>query len=877
MVGTITDLQDTAADYTVDYTAQAVLSDLEAPAVSPALTASNQTLSTPSNQCISSKNKSVLARALLGVALGSFELLSPSSHLSAQEVPPDKNAQHADSPAKVERTALLHKISTIAGSSIPLPGNESIIHKIGEIRPLVAQYKHLLNGPNPPDLPELAQARALVFTPLNTLTFSANIPQQHSRPFFQECVIELYSDISKHLRRRASESPLYAQTVAEELDRIFKDTLYIAHHHDPVLCAGAVGIIEQQFLTKDEGTFARTYRAISARPLFSTEYTYAPMAGLFAFKYLKEISEGIHAEVSHAVKQETLPDTAAIVELLEIPQRIRRDLIAARNSAVLTEVECEERMKGVTELLQVPIEKVATQLWMKSYRERNPFIQPGQLAEFGRFLFSDNQDISDRVTLPIRDAQSIALCNLYEDSPACRVRLGDQFIKDLYGDGTATTTTPVPALQVLYVITHLAPRPENKKVLVEALRNAVRTVPTSISKEKQDINPSTTQHPITDYLSSERLVSKLLTSDHLGALLSMVLLTDFSFCATSECGGRNPQLGTSLIRELGSSTESIDAYREILSPAQLLLIEVMRIQRGGSHAESVPWYATLSLAEKTALRQESTKILTSLVTTIYDVQPIGIFSPKKAEFTFVSYPDNLRAGVIRAPDLTRVEPFQRAVGAFCELGDVIASGLVTPVRESQSERDEIIHLVALTKLLEDRRSTLAIGGGGPSLLLESIHQRYADLSCPPKNGPFFNCREGIFVLLSGKNQGRQNPELPWSNIKKGSPEFLADTYARRAEAHFIVSFSLALFGDAEAPESRMLPSMRGLKGSAVTRRVEEIARQYEFAARDARLRALFDAPKSDLQNELARYKADLEGELQSLSEKIRQAIPRSGR
>ena len=215
---------------------------------------------------IPTTSRGFLASALLGVALGSFELFNPSSILCAQEPVQKETTESADSALVVERSALLQKIATLAASTIPSSRIDSTVQKIETIRPLVAEYRRLLNGPNPPDLQELTHARTVVFTPLNTIHFSAHVPSQHARPFFQECVIELYSDLSKHLRRVASESPIHTQVVADELDKIFKDTLYIAHHHDTELCAQAVAIIEHHFLTKEDGAFARTYRTISARP-----------------------------------------------------------------------------------------------------------------------------------------------------------------------------------------------------------------------------------------------------------------------------------------------------------------------------------------------------------------------------------------------------------------------------------------------------------------------------------------------------------------------------------------------------------------------------------------------------------------------------------
>jgi hypothetical protein len=174
--------------------------------------------------------------ALLGLALASTEFLFHAPPIIAQHPNFSVKSRELDrSSIPQVRAILLEQIETISHYSVGTPHQpttEQKIERMGRIQHLVSEYRKQLNIGTAPTFEELSRARAMIAAPINTIYYSQGIPSSVYRPFLQECVFDLYSDLVPHFQCLQRESNVDNIQVASELQSIMQDTVWTARHND---------------------------------------------------------------------------------------------------------------------------------------------------------------------------------------------------------------------------------------------------------------------------------------------------------------------------------------------------------------------------------------------------------------------------------------------------------------------------------------------------------------------------------------------------------------------------------------------------------------------------------------------------------------------
>ena len=841
---------------------------------------------------LSFPHKSHLSASLLGVMLATFNSGSVTSVAKAQHdtVPqnpstellpgdplrPNEDTNSGSNYESKHRANLRSEIWNIASGQLPKPDVEASQDKIAAISPLIAELRGSLNNPShPPSFAELEAARNLISTPLNSAMFATVPPKEIAVPFVTQNVLDFYGELLRLSDKLDANTLGLERDVIAFKNSIFTDIVWCSNHRNTDISHHAVKILSNEFLKGEGASAHRLYHAITATWVLcdSRNLHHQEIAALFALNNFDRISRDYKTSITTVVAEGKGLTKAEFALLTSIPSNLLEDLHAIKRWAELKNHDVPDGLEAlkirVHQEIYATLREELGVLWGSTYRTDVMIFDTVVAGEYLSYLPPSQERA---LHFPRADLATNALLATCDGMEGCRVHLGNSFYDGLTrlsrklsegGQGRLR----IPLSQLVLATIKLAPEPSRKQFIVDAMRSSIegKKDVTLASKVGEDVYPS--------------------DEVNIGALTALLLLNDYTYCSTSKCDEQAARLSNQQLRSLLTSPSSIESGPNAASPAQRLVVDLIKVVRGGASSESVKWYCEKTRQEQLRIQQKSQDALEQLVRVIREVQPFGINSTRKPEFHFISVPSRNNSTTLQPPEPKRLEHFQSSILWYSDIADVICENFVDRYNSNNSEQKEIEHLLHLTNLLIERGSVKALGGVEDCEMLRRVRRRYADLSEPDTGGPFFACRSGLVTLLSKtpyraevgggpipnekKEHAKQHDKALGVILSRGSSkEEVADRYARLSEAHFCTRFALDVLGDPSFPDKRPLPSMRGLDESSAGRRAQELLDLYHFTSQNSKLREIASGSSHDVRKELSSYQVLLQVELRRLLQVI---------
>ncbi len=521
-------------------------------------------------------------------------------------------------------------------------------------------------------------------------------------------------------------------------------------------------------------------------------------------------------------------------DLLRMHALVKRDLDYASERGELSIAQIDEYRRNVPALFIEPLVPHILQAWILGYRPRFPKIDS---TIFDEHAYWKPMAVEQSRFIPNSYTRSVT--ELLSAWPEDRSILGNALFDQLDRQRESFGPAEVIGFQSVAFLPLVAPDPARKEYIIEALRLGL------VDDAAQPYIGETSDRPT-----------------QVARILALCLISDHLYFATASNTTYNPELALSLLGELRDDIIPLEPYRSVLTPTQFLILELLRISRGGDIAASTPWLKVYDARTRESVASRARSILDKLIFCLYECQPVDVFQDQGLQRAVpIPTPREWGTGPIQPPAPGREREWIVSRTTMFRLADLLFEDFATRVHEQPNIQVLSSQLTKTADLIRRRGGTLDRDFSERTFrAADRIREMYrkpsewALGSQPPH--VFSNLTNAIRELIQTiniRNQVRGDADLVSSEV--------AVQYVEAVQRLCIAEFALRELLS-ERIEDRVA-------GGPIKRGIGSICEQLGFFERDPHLRDLIvTGDISTAHMELHKYIWELEQELEAITKRI---------
>jgi hypothetical protein len=533
--------------------------------------------------------------------------------------------------------------------------------------------------------------------------------------------------------------------------------------------------------------------------------------------------------------------------LLMLHIAIRQGLNHPDTAKALTPERLGRCQQDLREIFVADLVPHVVDVWLQAYQSIERRGRAGSRSVvYGRSMSQESLGLH-------RDDLGMLVGSLLAEWPGDRHELGTIFfdgIDKLRKQGCDPQVFTYMAVNMLPL---LAPHPDRKAFLIDELRSG--------------LVPGTQSRYLGVTLDRPTQVARI---------LGLCLLSDHLFFASKGNTDFNSKLSIELITNLRSVSRDLKRYDALLTPAQSLLVELMRAAKGGEVAlvESGNWPKGTGLVGVSSSRAR--QVLGAFVTDLYSYQPRGLVPGEAYKLgALLPTPASWGLGPVYPPYPGASDSWTNSFIDLLTYGDSVIACIAEDLPKTLSVDLLSEHLALVTKLM-------VLRGG-------LLDRRSAAIPCEAVSivrGLYQKPRLEVFGRQSGDAQIAPTPfeQLARSISRQRSPNMsekrAGENFAKRdeqARQYVEVLQRLCIVRFVIEDLNNFANGSSGPAGPFI-RRLSPLLEAYGFNGRDQELSRIFsnansgDAPVSigERAQDLENYARKLEAELVGLERELLQ-------
>jgi len=384
----------------------------------------------------------------------------------------------------------------------------------------------------------------------------------------------------------------------------------------------------------------------------------------------------------------------------------------------------------------------------------------------------------------------------------------------------------------------LAPEPHRKGYIVEALRAGL------VDDAPHDLLGSTADRP-----------------SQVGRILALCLLSDHLFFATEANTTYDPVVSSSLIVSLRGNQLPISTYEGVLTPAQALFIDLVRLAQGGESASSVPWIAQYDARSQKRISDRAQAALTRFMYEAYRCKEVTAQGNQAVSpaTTVLSIPWEWGSALVRLPGQDRQAQWKESQQNFLTLADIIFEEVVRARPVGSSVFDVSVRINTALDIVRTRASYQdRFNPDKQCTAVQVVKQLYSEpagTGRPPVDTYFTTLKQTVIDLQRAAQRSSQRVSAQ-SEIERNAHLYV-EKLQRLCMAEFL----------------QQEINIAGLSASAqsgpITRELGEACEQFGFIERDPYLvKILAEKTVSEVLERAREYSQQLSEELRALVEEM---------
>jgi hypothetical protein len=521
-------------------------------------------------------------------------------------------------------------------------------------------------------------------------------------------------------------------------------------------------------------------------------------------------------------------------ELLQIHALVERDLSIAKSQGDLSADQEAEYSRALASNFMEPLVPYVLKAWHLGYQSRAP--------RMPQSIFDDqiywNALSVEQIGLS-RDGNIRALNSFLAAWSGDREKLGNAVFDQIDEQREAFGAHPFIGFQSIFFLPVIAPNPARKQEIIEDLRLGL------VDDAAQIYIGATYDRPA-----------------QIARIVTVCLISDYLYCASRENEIYNPELALRLIEQLKDDATPLEPYQAVLTPTQLLIVELLRLSKGGEVAASVPWVAQYDARTRSSVMTRARSAIDGLINSLYACQPSDAFhDPNTQQATTMSTPREWGTAAIYPPAPGREREWIDARTSMFTLADLLVEDCVMRVPPSPSLYLLASHLTSIAEIIHrrgsDRDRNDRLSPCMAVKMLRGMYQEPPEAPKEPKTPPlFFNLAHSIRELQKTVEQGGGRHV----HAKDRLPD-LGSKYAEIMQRLCIAEFALRrLLTIHINGESAMGPLRRELVSTC---------EQFGFFERDEHLRKLLvSGNAATLRTDVQSYMLELQHELEDITKQL---------
>lgn len=405
-------------------------------------------------------------------------------------------------------------------------------------------------------------------------------------------------------------------------------------------------------------------------------------------------------------------------------------------------------------------------------------------------------------------------------------------LRETHGEGLLVGCMSVVMLPVV------APAPERKREIVQALRAGL------VDDAPQRYIGDTIHRPT-----------------QIARILGLCLISDHNYFATDANTRYNPHTAPMLIRALKDDLAPLERYSTVLTPAQQLFVELLRIAKGGEARESIPWVALYDRYTQEIVSIRARTALNELMRDLYSCQPATIFQDTFLSQTApLATPQMWQCAPFYPPEPSRVDAWRASVRTLFECPDIVSEYRLQSAPGGYSVYTLALQLAEAKRRLQERGSifdrrdkdALCLGARTLAELYREPRSRTQEIAAPT----FFEALERSVYQLACDHTGRNDSTA----VSRDQLGHLAHRYAEVMQRAALAEFAL-------------LERTIALRDSPAALRVAyrdvfTFCDALGFLERDPKLHEILSGDKADVEEQLRAYRERLGEELGELVQQL---------
>jgi hypothetical protein len=544
-----------------------------------------------------------------------------------------------------------------------------------------------------------------------------------------------------------------------------------------------------------------------------------------ALANFESIGQSFGEHLSHVIAAHK---PAQATELLSIHRHLSKAITYALHQGTISEAEYARLDSEITQRYITPLVPHLFSIWLAADKT------PTSLFAGTPWSLLNSNPLSNEAACERADSTTQYIIDLLSAWQGDRAVLGNLYFEAI--DRYRKEHGPCKELGYasVGVLPLMAPEPTRKEFIIEALRAAL------VDDRYNELLGRTEDRP-----------------SQVGRVLALCLLSDYLFFATEANTSYNAVAASPLITWLACNQAPLGNYSAVLTPAQSMFIELLRVARGGELALSVEWFSQYDARSRTCITDRAQQALTWLMYEVYGCKSLegSLDSAASSTTPILSIPWEWGPSVARLPGAGRGAAWRESEREFFSLADLVFEMWVDLPPTGSSEFaisgriNDALRILRARGSYNDRRYP-----DRECKALKTVRELY---SMPTGDGPapsnsYFTTLRHTVVDLQRGAHGKSSQASSRKDI-----ENRALTYVETLQRLCIVEFLQQEIRFSRATDR----AMRG----PITRELHEACKQFGFLKRDPRIaRILAEKTVSLISSQADMYAEELRAELSAL-------------
>lgn len=314
-------------------------------------------------------------------------------------------------------------------------------------------------------------------------------------------------------------------------------------------------------------------------------------------------------------------------------------------------------------------------LWISSYRQ----ITENRFDIFSEHAF--HNPMSVEATRLRVDYLTAGISTLLAEWSGDRNKLGNLYFDQIAQQANTRGFSNTLGYMALVNLPLLAPDPERKDFIVHSMR-------VGLLDDAEDVLLGETSDRPTQ----------------IARVLGLSLIPDHLYFSHEANKRYDPELCLDLARGINEAPVDLDRYKDILTPSQIFLIELLVIAQGADFSKEIKWLAPYDSTTRNRVVTRAQDALKRLMLDLYTCHPKELLADKRftAETRLVT-PKFWGTPSIGAGEQAREVQHRDSMRAFFEIADVIL--------ESRTKRQpKVVNVYYLSTQITDVVDTLRLRG-----------------------------------------------------------------------------------------------------------------------------------------------------------------------